>query len=235
MARSERQTHRSGDQKQRGLLTGPWSPRKIPICEKHRPAYTVGASLLSALAGCGNPDCDATGEHPSPMYRIATRDGVFYRCYGRGRQRHGCGNMVLAAPVDAVVEQEMSRSERPVTTRKFVPGTNYDADIERVGYELKALPGLELDEAEEDKRRTELRAERKELQDRPSTPDQYVMVETGQTFGQVWAGSDTAQKRAFLKAHADDFRVLIGSNDRDVAVVITAPASLLGAENPDPT
>jgi DNA invertase Pin-like site-specific DNA recombinase len=59
------------------------------------------------LPVCSNPDCDASGEHPSPMYRTGTRQGSKYRCFGSGPQRKGCGNAILVAELDARVIEAM--------------------------------------------------------------------------------------------------------------------------------
>jgi hypothetical protein len=53
---------------------------------------------------CGNPECNATGPHLSPMYRIITVTEkvtyTYYRYAGSGPNRKGCGYMAPTAEVD---------------------------------------------------------------------------------------------------------------------------------------
>jgi DNA invertase Pin-like site-specific DNA recombinase len=79
---------------------------------------------------CGKPDCDATGEHPSPMYRNLSRGmPETYRCFGRGPQRKGCGNAVDMAQADEWVTGAMRDDGNPHATRMFIPGDSRSDEI----------------------------------------------------------------------------------------------------------
>jgi DNA invertase Pin-like site-specific DNA recombinase len=164
----------------------------------------TGASLLSGLAYCGNPECTAGDD--SPMYRIAPpgRD-VAYRCSGRGATRKGCGNLVTLADADALLNRLMSGLRRPVLRPVFHPATGHQIEIDDLTQQLRDLPLRELDDATEDAERARLRAARRALADLPATParTEYVPV-TGDdgealTYGAKWAASDQAERRAWLK------------------------------------
>lgn len=179
------------------------------------PPDTENTSLLSSLLRCLR--CD-----DSPMYRIVPpgREPC-YRCTGRGRNRKGCGNLVSLEVTDGLMNEAMSGLARPVTVREFIPGSNYDDEIEAITYELKGLAALELDEETEDQRRAELRAERKRLQDLPSVPDRWTEVETGETFGQLWERSTLQERRAWLRKAS--FKVYAGNPEMLEAVLDAAP------------
>jgi DNA invertase Pin-like site-specific DNA recombinase len=86
---------------------------------------------------CGNPKCDATGEHCSPMYRLVGRSGnrkvTYYRCHGRGPQSKGCGNMILLAELDALVIEAMEADQMdPHADRVFIPGDDRSDEIGRL-------------------------------------------------------------------------------------------------------
>jgi site-specific DNA recombinase len=83
--------------------------------------------LLSPV--CGNPECDASGQHPSPMYRYSTRSYEYYRCTGSGPQRKGCGNAVSVESADEWVTEAISGDPNPHTEREFVPGDDRSDEI----------------------------------------------------------------------------------------------------------
>jgi DNA invertase Pin-like site-specific DNA recombinase len=90
---------------------------------------TKGEKAL-LLPVCGNPDCDATGEHPSPMYRYSTKGHEYYRCAGRGPQRKGCGHAVRVDVADAQVIEAMEADyANPHPHRIFIPGDDRSDEI----------------------------------------------------------------------------------------------------------
>lgn len=86
-------------------------------------------ALLSPV--CGNPGCDASGAHPSPMYRQYSKPShPYYRCNGHGPRAHGCGNMLRADDLDSVVTETMLADRANFhVTRVFVAGDSRADDI----------------------------------------------------------------------------------------------------------
>jgi hypothetical protein len=141
------------------------------------------------------------------MYRIWTGSGsqarvAYYRCTGRGPARKGCGNMILAASADALVDEVMARLDRPVTEWRRVKGHNHDAELEDNRLALSDLVNQGLDDDTEDEARAALRAERKRLQSLPAVPDRWIPVETGETYASQWTALAPAARRAWLKRYA---------------------------------
>ena len=100
-------------------------------------------AMLSGVLSCGH--CD-----DSPMYRITTKDGQFYRCSGRGAARRGCGNMVRLAKVDAAVTQIVSiwfNSE--IQERTLIPGNEAELDAKLADLKLD-IRQLDPDDASYD-------------------------------------------------------------------------------------
>ncbi len=99
----------------------------------HRGPATLDPPMLAGLrcARCG-----------SPMYRIksgSTGGGrYYYRCFGSGPQRKGCGNMVpLAQAETIVITRVFLTSEEPYRTREWATGINWDAEIADVKQDLR--------------------------------------------------------------------------------------------------
>jgi DNA invertase Pin-like site-specific DNA recombinase len=165
-----------------------------------RTDITTPAALLSGIVACGNPACDATGEGPSPMYKIVPPGREpHYRCAGRGAKRQGCGTLVPLAELDALMDQAMSGLRRPVTRVITHPATGHQAEIDDITQALRDLPLQDLDEDAEDAARARLRAERRRLAELPASPAWTERVETGETYGAKWQQSGAAERRAWLR------------------------------------
>jgi len=157
-----------------------------------------------------------------PMYRINARGGfLYYRCtadpkFGALRKSE-CRNMVPLADMDAVVTDWLALSTAPVIDRVWIPGNDYESEIEQVNISLLELPARGLDEDKEDAERAKLRAERRRLQDLPSTPGRWDDQETGETYGEMFArlAGDTTALRAKLKGRMK-FRVFREVSDLSV-------------------
>ncbi|HLX48569.1 MAG TPA: recombinase family protein [Streptosporangiaceae bacterium] len=109
-----------------------WQEANAALASRTRPGRgTVKHEKTLLCPVCGNPDCDATGEHPSPMYRVFSgKDRIpHYRCTGRGPQRKGCGNMVLLAKLDAAVIESALSDQMTHRERVFVPGDDRSDEI----------------------------------------------------------------------------------------------------------
>jgi DNA invertase Pin-like site-specific DNA recombinase len=167
-----------------------------------------------------------------PMYRLPTRDGLFYRCtadpkFGALRKSE-CRNLVPLAAMDAEVLDWLAKSQQPVYDRVWTEGSNHDAEIEQVNIALHKLPARDLPEDEEDAERAALRAERRRLQALPSTPGHWEDVDTGETYGQMFTrlASDTAALRAALKGRMQ-FRVFRDVDDLSVRLLDPGLADML--------
>jgi len=158
------------------------------------------------------------------MYRLATRDGLFYRCtadpkFGAARKSE-CRNMVPLAEMDAEVLKWLAASPQPVYDSVWVEGSNYEAEIEQVNMALFELPRRDLPEDEEDAERARLRAERRRLEALPSIPGHWEDLETGETYGQMFIrlAGDAAALRAEIKGRIQ-FRVFRDVNDCSVRLL----------------
>lgn len=158
---------------------------------KRGPQDTQGRALLAGVAFC--PACSGD----SPMYRITTRSGVFYRCSGRGTRRKGCGNMIRLDKMDATVHRFMADLDLPIMARKLIPGHNHEAEIEAVKFELRQL---DPDADDYDSRHIELRQKLTLLKMTPAVPDAWEDVSTGHTYAQRWAGQDNAERGTWMKS-----------------------------------
>jgi len=70
----------------------------------------------------------------SPMYRLRK----YYRCFGKGTRRKGCGNMVPLAQTDFIVaERVIAVSTEPYVTRAWVEGESYDDAIANTKQDLR--------------------------------------------------------------------------------------------------
>jgi DNA invertase Pin-like site-specific DNA recombinase len=153
----------------------------------------VGEKALLSRLLCGREGCDATGPKPSPMYRIRTRSGVFYRCAGRGPRRHGCGNIVPLAVLDRLVLHGLEWWWRePHIERVFVPGDDVSEQIEA----LKAR----LPHARSRKDADALWDQIEALQAKGSTPPRWEERDSGMSIGEYLAGASLTEQRTFLAA-----------------------------------
>ena len=97
-------------------------------------------AMLKGVITC--PSCD-----DSPMYRMTGRllggRAEYYRCYGRGPQRQGCGNMVLMAAVDEAVNKIVAETfAKPITEITLIKGHDWEDEIEAVRTSGPSLPTM---------------------------------------------------------------------------------------------
>jgi len=179
----------------------------------------TGAAVLSGLACCANPECTAGPD--SPMYKIRTRDGVYYRCSGRGAKRKGCGTMVPLADADALMDEVMSALRRPVLRPVFHPAGGHQIELDDVAQALRDLPAQGLSRADEQAERERLWAEQDRLSELPARPawTEWVPVPgDGQiplTYGAKWQADGQAERRSWLREAG--FAVCLGKPSMDVA------------------
>lgn len=162
-------------------------------------------AMLKGVITCGNPDCDATGEHPSPMYRLTGRLGggraEYYYCHGRGSQRHGCGNLVLMADVDQAADKIIAETFAvPITEQVLIMGHDWSEEIDAVKDAIRDLSGQGLDDDEYDERHAQLVAERDRLKALPAEPDEWREDELDELWSDVYEATEHSERGAWLKA-----------------------------------
>jgi len=164
----------------------------------HRgPSNTKNKPLLAKLrcANCG-----------SPMYKVTRskqKNYVYYRCYGSGAQRKGCGNMIPYAYLEAIVHGVIFlTSHEPHQTREWVEGESYASDISNVKQDIR-----EAAEAEEFDKLPSLQAKLADLREKEkhATKGHYELHDTGLTKGQYFHSLDYEGQREYLKTR--DIRV----------------------------
>jgi len=160
-------------------------------------------AMLKGVITC--PFCDG-----SPMYRItgrlAGRRQEYYRCFGRGAQRKGCGNLVIMADVDQAVNKIIAQTFAvPVTERILIKGHDWSDEIDAVKDAISQLGMEDLEDDEYDRRLAELRAERDRLKNLPAEDDDIRVVELDELWSDVWEATERHERGAWLARHG--FRV----------------------------
>ena len=165
-------------------------PKRGPVVEENR-------ALLSGVLFCAR--CE-----DSPMYRVMCgAEGnrrPYYRCTGRGADRHGCGNMVPVADLDGQVDELMSNAHFPIMEERLIPGHDYSARLEEIRFETRELAARDLADDVYDAELARLRAERDELRSRPSVPDRVEQIDTGTTYAERWAAQSDAERGGWLRS-----------------------------------
>jgi DNA invertase Pin-like site-specific DNA recombinase len=149
----------------------------------------------------------------SPMYRkkdigSISRALLYYRCYGRGSQRKGCGNTVRMELVDAAVNEIMASTfDMPVMRHEIVYGNEAEIQAEtgRIKFELRQLPARDLDWEEEDRERARLRAEQTQGANTTVIEDRVELVEIDNTYLELWERQSIQNRGSWLIEHG--FRV----------------------------
>lgn len=139
----------------------------------------------------------------SPMYRITAGKAKreFYRCFGSGPQRKGCGNMVPFALTEFIVASQIFvNSTEPHTVKTWIDGQTWDDEISNVKQSIR-----EAVEAERFDLMPELQARLGELRSRENVPGHYEETETGETVGEHFWHLTPDGKRDYLASR--DIRV----------------------------
>ncbi len=157
-----------------------------------RDAVTQPKALLAKLK-CGNPECDATGDGPSPMYRIESHGTkvFFYRCSGLPPRRRGCGNMIRLDALDSLVLGAMDYwNAQTRVEHMFVPATENAAAVAALRARLAGVSSR----AEMDALWQQIEA----LEAEGSTPAHWVERETGQSVGEWLWHAPPGEQRDYL-------------------------------------
>jgi DNA invertase Pin-like site-specific DNA recombinase len=178
-----------------------WQQANETLTGRARPGRgTVVRDKVFLSPVCGNPDCDATGEHPSPMYRIyngTSKDRQpHYRCTGRGPQRKGCGLLVPVAEFDAIVTEAMlSDHANKHYDRVFVPGDDRSDTIGKLREQaMDAYRNRDMALF------AELDAKANELAAMESIRPEWKETDSGMTRGEYFAKLDSAGRREYMAA-----------------------------------
>jgi DNA invertase Pin-like site-specific DNA recombinase len=183
---------------------GTWRQANEALDKRPKRGYTNPdtRAMLAGVLKCGNPQCNATGAPDSPMNRSRSSTKVYYRCTGTGAVRRSCGTMVPLELADAAVDRIVSETFNvPRLVRKVIPGTDHTAELASLDFELQQLPALKLPWGEEDAERARLRAEYTRIADLPVVPDEEVMVNTGETYADLWNATRPADRGEWLAAN----------------------------------
>jgi site-specific DNA recombinase len=164
----------------------------------------------------------------SPMYRILAgekgRKRYYYRCFGNGPQRKGCGNMVSYERTESMVAIRMlAWNDDPHQTRVWVEGKSWDAEIADVTQDIQELvqnplAGDFLQRMAEKQAELADYTERNENRERGYWKFTDVLNDDGtlKTIGQYFHDLDPEARREYLSTHdiraektAGDIRVII--------------------------
>jgi DNA invertase Pin-like site-specific DNA recombinase len=172
-----------------------WQEANAAIASRARPGRSNSKNEKALLSPvCDSPHCDATGPLPSPMYRINARGFWYYRCHGKGPQRHGCGNMIPLKELDARVTEVMEADHMNMhVTRLFIPGDQRSDEIGKLREK-----GAEAMKQGDYGTATECMQEAARLEALPRIPPHWEEIKTGQTEGEFFAELDTAGRRREL-------------------------------------
>lgn len=196
-------------------------------------------AMLAGALYC--PRCE-----DSPMYRHrATSKGrpyYYYRCFGRGSHRQSCGNMVRVELVDgAVCDIIAATFDVKVMHHVIVPGNEaeLEAALEANKYAREQLAKADLTDDEEDAERARLRAERDQILSIEMIPDHVELVETDDSYLQLWDQLDLPERGAWLAQHgfrvtAGKERVAVHQGTRWGAVLLNEPQRRAAVRNTEP-
>jgi len=126
---------------------------------------------------------------------------LYYRCFGRGSQRKGCGNSVRLDEVDDIMNDIMHLDfNKPIKAWTIIPGNEaeIEARIEEVNFKLRQLPQLNLDFDEEDRRRALLRDQLTEARNAERHEDEVIWSETDERYSEQWDRTPVHQRAAWL-------------------------------------
>jgi DNA invertase Pin-like site-specific DNA recombinase len=151
----------------------------------------------------------------SPMYRIRSGGGMYYRCTGRRPTRQGCGNMIPLEQLDTIVTTHfLTWHERPHKIRTWVEGENWDADIDQIGQDIHELDPVT--DPEYALKHAELIAQLADYQERnrKAKPGYWDEIDTHMTEGEYFYQLSEDGRRGYLKA--SDIRAAKVTDDQGV-------------------
>ena len=113
----------------------------------------------------------------------------------------------------------------PVMVRRLIPGTDHEAELEAVLFEIRHLPDRELPDDEHDAELGKLRAERDRVRALPKTEDRVELVPTGDTYAGLWERLSVPERGAWLARHefvvyASKAKVMVVGADKTVTALL---------------
>jgi DNA invertase Pin-like site-specific DNA recombinase len=167
---------------------------------RKRPARGPGVRSLTPegrplLANLKCARCD-----DSPMYRIK----YYYRCFGKGTRRKGCGNMIRLDRLDEMVGSRMlAWNDEQHTIRTWIEGEDWDADIEQISQDIREIDPVEMViNPEVAARHAELVAQLREYtrkNEEEVIPGHWDKIDAGMTKGEYFYDLSPGGRREYLK------------------------------------
>ena len=122
-----------GQRRNAGLLetpalvtSGVWQTANAALANRIRSGRGTTVqpkALLSPVCGnCYGQEREGCPSRVSPMYRTVKDGLAYYRCFGQGAQRKGCGHMLPVVALDAYVRGLLAKMTRKHVERVFIPG-----------------------------------------------------------------------------------------------------------------
>jgi Resolvase, N terminal domain/Recombinase/Recombinase zinc beta ribbon domain len=141
-------------------------------------------------------------EH-SPMYRIRSGGGMYYRCTGRGANRKGCGNMIPLDALDVIVAARfLTWDEKPHQIRSWTEGEDWDADIESIAQDIREIDPVDaVTKPDVAARRAELERQLADYASRGVVDGHWAYTDTGMTEGEFFYALSADGRREYLKGH----------------------------------
>lgn len=158
-------------------------------------------ALLSPVCGaCYGQSRKGCESGKSPMYRIHSRygsngAGAYYRCYGAGPQRKGCGApMIAVGDLDAEVTGSMLSDQMNMhIERIFIPGNDRSGEIGKLRQQA-----VDAYSAGDKARFLQLDSQADDLAAIPSVSPHWEQRETEQTEGDYFGSLDLGGQREYL-------------------------------------
>ena len=187
--------------------------RAITAVERRHTGDNVSSRALakddySGALWCGNPDCGRATMHRYYSDGRKNKDGSRRPKVRRYLCRQ-CRKSVKADAADAAVNAFMAARKVEWLEPVWMPGNDYQADLDRVNLELRELPGRGLGDEEEDAERARLRAERGRLEALPRETGHWTGRLSGISEGARWTGMVTSERRAWLVS--GEFRIYVAA------------------------
>jgi site-specific DNA recombinase len=205
---------------------------------KRGPENKLDPALLSGVLYCGNPDCHDAPDSPMYRHRSSARNlkREWYRCAGKGSQRKGCGNMIRLTTLDGLVNICMKAHGRDLQIKDFMiePGTDHQAELEEIKFEIKSLATQDLTDDEYDAELKRLRAERDRVASLPTVPDRLVERPTGETYADKWRRLNPQERGAWLRERGLKVRAVKGQEGYRVVVLDAQGNELIEYKSPAP-
>lgn len=156
----------------------------------------TGYTMLSGVGVC---------EHcGSPLHKSKGETRLYYRCSGKLAEGGESCFMVRLEAVDDAVSRVMAANPQPVMKLTLIPGKDYSDELDAIEAQVRALRLGQDDYAE---RYAALTAEWQRLHALDITPDEWRMLPTSQTWGQLWSALDASERGRWLARQGFTVRV----------------------------